>query len=438
MLTRMLSGRARRNRQAVITGTTAQEAGVPFVRTAYTWLAYLLLGYFAYLQAILGPVMPFLRAELRLNYVEGSAHVSALALGTMGAGLVGDRLARRWGRGVVLWGGAAGVAVGAAGLAVGRSAVVTVSAALVIGGLGTLLMVMVQATLADQYGDRRAIALVESNVIASACAGLAPLLVGAFAGTAIGWRGALVADIAVLGALALAGRHIAVPAETRASGVVEQTRGASSGTGAQRPALPGVFWAYWALTVLVVAAEWCVIVWSADYLHSVGGLSRGGAATAVSAFFIAEVTGRFVGSRLARWVSTPRLLALSLLLTLAGFPLFWLGPVIPVRIAGLFIAGLGIANLYPLTLAAATGVAAAQTDRASARITLAVGAAIFSAPLLLGWMADTLGLERAYAIVPVLVILAGATLIGAWARAAPRAGGGGDGDGAVARSRNAR
>lgn len=32
-----------------------------FVRDRFTWLAYIMLGYFAYLQAALGPALPFLR-----------------------------------------------------------------------------------------------------------------------------------------------------------------------------------------------------------------------------------------------------------------------------------------------------------------------------------------------------------------------------------------
>ena len=68
----------------------------PFVRNDFTWLAYVMLAYFAYLQASFGPLMPFLRAELHLSYTIGSLHVSAFALGMVLAGLLGDRLAHRW------------------------------------------------------------------------------------------------------------------------------------------------------------------------------------------------------------------------------------------------------------------------------------------------------------------------------------------------------
>ena len=39
-----------------------------FARTPSTWLAYLLVGYFMYVQASLGPILPFLREDLSLGY----------------------------------------------------------------------------------------------------------------------------------------------------------------------------------------------------------------------------------------------------------------------------------------------------------------------------------------------------------------------------------
>ena len=53
----------------------------PFTRDRFTWLAYLLLAFYTFLEAALGPLMPFLRAELALNYTCGGLHFSAFALG---------------------------------------------------------------------------------------------------------------------------------------------------------------------------------------------------------------------------------------------------------------------------------------------------------------------------------------------------------------------
>jgi fucose permease len=112
------------------------------------------------------------------------------------------------------------------------------------------------------------------------------------------------------------------------------------------------------------------------------------------------------GSRLTRRWSSYSLLLIALGITLAGFPLFWLARLPVLNILGLFITGLGIANHYPLTLSLAIGLAAGQSNTASARASLGVGSALLTAPLLLGWLADRLSLQYAYAIVPVLIMTA--------------------------------
>src|SRR5260370_18018414 len=117
----------------------------PFVRNDFTWLAYLMLAYFAYLQASFGPLMPFLRMELHLSYAIGSLHVSAFALGMILAGLFGDRLAHRWGRPLAFWGGAVGMAVGAALFTLGHRVVLTISSAVLMGVFDSLLLGSVHA-----------------------------------------------------------------------------------------------------------------------------------------------------------------------------------------------------------------------------------------------------------------------------------------------------
>ncbi|MFN8456609.1 MAG: MFS transporter [Anaerolineae bacterium] len=84
----------------------------------------------------------------------------------------------------------------------------------------------------------------------------------------------------------------------------------------------------------------------------------------------------------------------------------WLARLAPLNIVGLFIAGFGVANLFPLTLATAISVVPQQVDQASARISMGSGIAIFMAPLLLGWVADQLGIQSAYGIVAVLALCA--------------------------------
>src|SRR5215210_8971092 len=111
-----------------------------FVRHPLTWATYALVGYFAYLETVLGPLMPFLRAEHGFNYTVASLHFSAFALGGVLVGFVGERVAGRWGRRVSLWGGGAGMAAGALLLIASPVTPGTVLGAFLMGTCGGLLL----------------------------------------------------------------------------------------------------------------------------------------------------------------------------------------------------------------------------------------------------------------------------------------------------------
>jgi fucose permease len=374
----------------------------PFVRDRFTWLAYLMLGYYAFFQAAAGPLMPFLRAELGLSYSLGGLHFSAFAAGMITTGLTADRVTGWIGRRRAFWGGAAGMGAGAVLLTLGRHAVVTIGGAAIMGLFGALLLITIQASLSDRHGERRAIAFTESNVVASICATLAPLSIGGLQQAGIGWRGGLWLMLALAAGLAVLLHGEPLPAPVTGPG-----RRRAQGR------LPAAYWAYWLVIVLCVAAEWCLAFWSADFLATVAGLPQGVAATAVGLFYLAMIGGRVIGSRLAWVMPTGRLLLAALGVAVLGFPLFWLARSPALNVAGLFVTGLGVANLYPLALSAATGAAAGQANTASARISLAAGLAILTAPLLLGGVADRVGIQSAYGL--VIGLLAAAAAMVVWA-----------------------
>jgi fucose permease len=158
--------------------------------------------------------------------------------------------------------------------------------------------------------------------------------------------------------------------------------------------------------------EWCVIFWSPDFLEKIAGFSKTASSTLMSVFFIAYIIGRFAVSRLVRRVRALDALFGVMALAGAGILVFWLAPSQGVRIAALFISGLGIANLYPLAMVEAVSSAPGASNAASARATLAAGSAIFSAPLAIGWIADQVGIRNAYGLALVILALAaGAALL---------------------------
>jgi fucose permease len=162
-----------------------------------------------------------------------------------------------------------------------------------------------------------------------------------------------------------------------------------------------------------------VAYWGASFLEAEARLQAADAATLMGAYFVALLLGRILGSRLARRVRPGTLLVGAVILSAAGFLPFWLAPLIsPPALAsittsavGLFVAGLGIGNLYPLGASLATGAASHVVDLATSRIALTVGCATLLIPPSLGIVADSLGLGNAYAIVAVLLLAAAALTI---------------------------
>jgi MFS family permease len=367
----------------------------PFVRTPRTWLAYLALGYYGYLLNGLGPAMPFLRSDLHLSYAEGSLHSSAFALGMVVAGLLGDQLAHRRGRYAAMVCGLCGLAGGSVVLIAGPFAFFTLGGAFVMGSLGTLVLVLVPAIIADEHGPASAIALNEANVVSSTLAVLAPLIIGGLAHTIFGWRSAF-----LLGGLLLvpiAGQLHTLKLPGVASG---------GSTHSQGEPLPRAYWAYWLLLVCCISLEFTMIFWTADFLHTVARVQKDTASALVSIFLAAMVIGRIAGSRLTRVFRADTLLVPALAVTAVGFPMYWLIAITPLRIVGLFITGTGIAMLYPLALALALEAVPGRSAAASARATLASATAIGIAPLVLGGLADHVGIATAYSTVGVLVCLA--------------------------------
>ncbi len=365
-----------------------------FHRDRSTWLAYLLLAFYGYFLNVFGPITPFLKAELKLSYTLSSLHFTAFAIGILLVGLFGHLLTERIGRWQALWLAAFGISLSALLLLAGRSALLTIGASFCMGLVGSLILVIVPAVLSDQYGELRAVALSEANVVASLVAASAPLMVGWSARLPGGWRVALAAAALAPLLMWLGYRGVTLP---------QPTTGGEDAPAARQP-LPALFWVYWVALVLGVSVEFCMIFWSADYLENSLGMQKVAAAQSVSVFFVAMIVGRLVASRLVQRFSVQRVVIGSVLVAGVGFWLFWTAGTAVMGVLGLFVTGLGVAGLYPLLLSLAISVAKNDTVRAGARASLASGTAILALPLVLGRLADLVGIRLAYSIVGVLLI----------------------------------
>src|SRR3954447_18541187 len=281
-----------------------------FTRDRLTWIAYALLAWFAYLQAAPGLVVSHLRDEFHLSYAVGGLHIAAFAAGALFAGLSCGPIERALRRRALFWSSAALRGVAATGPTAGRSAEATIGSLLVMGVAGGLLLVTIQALLADHHGEQRAIALTEANVAASIAYVVLIAALSLASALGIGWRTALLVSLAVPALAWCSSRRMAIdtpPVEATTSG----------------HALPGTFWVAATMLFCTTAAEWCIAAWGASFVEDAADVSADAAVSLMVGYYGGVVAGRVTGSGLARRHSAHRLLALALVVTAAGFAIFW-------------------------------------------------------------------------------------------------------------------
>jgi cyanate permease len=362
-----------------------------FVRDAPTVLCYAAVGCYSFWLYAFGPAVTLLRTELGFSYTLLGIYSVLWSVGAALAGAGFAWAARRLARGVLLWGSALATIVGAGLFTLGGGVPATLLGAGVFGLAGTMLLAVIQAILSDRHGSRRDRALTEANIGAGASAVFAPLVLGALAASVVGWRATFALPAAVLVVLYLRYRRQPLPPASRHQ--------AAAGAGR----LPLACWLFAVLTAIGSAIEFCLVYFGPQMLLGTG-LSAAAASTALSSNYLGILIGRLLGARLTRRSGrSVALLYASLAVTAAGFGLFWLaGRPVP-AILGLFLCGVGIANLYPLSLALTLDAARGNEDRANARSQLVLGLVAAASPFLLGSLADQHGLATAFALEPVLI-----------------------------------
>ena len=362
-----------------------------FCRDRPTVLAYSVLVCFTFWNYAYGPALTLLRGELDFSYTMLGVYTAAWSGGTVLTGLTFPALARRLPRGTLLWGSALLAVAGAALFGWGSGIPPTLAGAGVLGFGGTLLLTVVQAILSDRHNLRRDRALTEANIGAAASAVLAPLALGAVAGGPLGWRVAF-----ALPGIGLAGLYVRYRRQPLSTSARPQRARGQGG-------LPLASCLFCGLVAASMAVEFCLVYFGAEQLR-VLGMSTTTAATAMSSHYLGLLIGRVGGAIVTRRPGrTVALLHASLATTAGGFLLFWLTARPSVAAIGLLLAGVGIANLYPLALALALDAAPGREDRANSLGQLLGGLLVVTAPYLLGRLADRLGLTAAFTIEPVLI-----------------------------------
>ena len=358
----------------------------------YTWLLYGAFGSMAFLLNGLGAVLPPLQADLHVSRGEVAFYPSLFAVGLIVVGLAGGRLVGRIGRAGALRLAIAAIIVG--GLLIAAPArIVTLLGALLLGLGAALLIQLVPAVLASTHPHAPTAAIGEANALASGASVLAPLAVSASLAAGFGWRvGYLALPLFALAAIALPIWRLPPPE--------------ASDPTTEIAARPARMIGRWVDLVLAVSVEFCMVFWAASAFIAWDHASASQAAALASLFLVGMAIARGLSARIIRRVPDPRSLVLLCTIgAMAGFIVFWSAPSLTFAAAGLLMAGLGVALLYPTTVGRVVAAWPHAPDRAAARAALGSGIAIGGAPFLLAQLSDAAGLRWAFLIVPVLLLL---------------------------------
>lgn len=340
-----------------------------------------------FLLAGLGACVAVLARDLGLPAERLGVLSSAFAVGLLVIAVVGPRVLKVVAIGVVLRIGSIVCALGGVLIAVAPSYGLAIAGGLCVG-LGGALLILIAPLLLS--GPTAAARLTRVNAFSSASGILAPLAIGAADKVVSTGRLAMLAAVPPLVLLAV----IARPGVTHEQAVIAPQR------------LERRVWVQvgrgWARVVLAVAVEFCFVIWAVARLLD-SGLTIAGAALLGSAFPIGMAVGRAIGPvHLRGWspIVPGGLLAIAgtLLVSLFGTP--------AVVTAGLVLAGIGVAPLYPVTLAALVATPGLSSARLAALGASASGVAILLAPAVLAALAGVVNLRSAFLItLPLLLAL---------------------------------
>ncbi len=365
------------------------------------------IGYLIYL---VGAVTAFLAVALTLSDGQAGLHSSAMAVGMIGASLVGHRLDHRYGVRAVHLAALGILALAAAFIAWAPAFAASLAGAAGVGlGCGLLLGHVNSATTVGG-GVRALIQLTRSTLFSMMLSVTVPVVIGIGIAIGAGWQFVVVPAFLLIGIAALGTRG----RDDRPAGVA-----------ATHERLPRAFWLPWVLTVLVVCLEFGILFWASTLVERSTGVSLAEATLTISVYIAGIILARTavstptVGSIDPMW-----LLRGELALVVAGTLLLWATTSYEVSIMAMFLSGLGLGALYPVSASVTLATAPGQSALASVRVVLASGIAILSAPFILGLVADVTGVDTAWLLIPAICVASALLTVPvarARARAIPRA-----------------
>ncbi len=351
--------------------------------------SYIDQGVIGYLIYMVGAVTAFLAAALALSDGQAGLHSSAMALGMITASLFSHGLDLRFGVRISHFTALALCLAGGLLMAWAPAFAVSLLGAAGIGlGCG-LLLGHVNSAVSVSGGVLALIRLTRSTLVSMLLSVTVPVVIAIGVAIGTGWSFVVVPVFLLVGIAAWA------------------TRGRPDRPHGNVPAgrLPPDYWLPWLLTVLVVGVEFGILFWASSVVERATGVTLADATLTISVYIGGIIVGRtalsthLVGRNDPVW-----LLRGGLLLTFVGSLLVWLVPSFELAVLAMFLLGLGLGWLYPIAGSITLATAPHLPTLASARLVLASGVAMLSAPFILGIVADVTGVTTAWLLVPAICV----------------------------------
>jgi len=346
---------------------------------------------------LLGPSVPAILDDLGIGYTQAGLFFTMLSLGSLFGTFLGGLAADRLPRKLLFAGIALLMALGLAAAMLAPSYGWILAAVLLFSLFGSPAGVVGQSLMLDSFPERRSQLLALQTMFSSVGSLTAPWLV--FANLTQGqpgrwrWPFAQVAGLALV--LFLAILFTRLPASRRAG----------RGPGALRRVLgsPRVLWSA-ALIVLCVGPDLGFSYWLAEHFRTDLGVGLRLSSAVPSLYLLGMIGGRLATSRLVKARPPRRILQVGLTLTLASLAVFLAAPWVGVKLAAILFYGLGTAPVFPLLMAGGTAAFPDCPGVVSGVLFAAVSLGGMVFPILLGTVADSVGIRGAYLIVACILV----------------------------------
>lgn len=377
-----------------------------FSRDRLTFATYAMVSLWGWFVMAIGPTVPLLTREFGISKGVGGLHGTALAMGAVGVGLISSRLVRNYGRRLIMLAGSVLMIVGTALLVAVPHVSVTLSAVLVVGIGGNLIMNVAQPALSVHHDVHGPAAVTEANASSALVGVFGPLAVGGAVALGWGWRPALLVTV-ILGILVFIFFY-PLPASGALDGRVERSepeqprrRPWSRTRASYAPSL----WFFTVGATAGVAIEFSTSFWAADLIISRTDAGPGIATAALAALFGGMGVVRVIGGRLSLRYAPEKLTLVAFVIAGIGWFFLWTAQEALIAVAALFLTGIGFGLLYPLTVALVLRASEGRPDAAQAIVSVTTGTAVALAPFILGAFADRVGSHKAFILIPVIIAI---------------------------------